>query len=587
MAQITTIRTLAAAAVAVVVAGIATLPGQVAAAAELPIQAALRTAAGGAVADGNYLIFAALYDSADAKDPVWNVVIKQVPVHAGSLNVVLGVDGGKALADATIAGGKALWIGVAVGQDPELPRAPLRPAWHALYANEAGGLSCSGCVGSSAIAVAAIGAAHVDFTYAGSKEKGGAADLALVANEATHAATADTAKLADKAGHAATATQADNAMAAEEALFAASAKKLECTGCVQLAMLAPDVLSGVVAKTGDTMTGKLVAKAGVDLQGALLEGARLAAVDVKKTGCGADDLGRVAVGQGDAHPWYCDGKAWRRLASCSGLCPPATAVSCGVAIANDCGDDCGAKGLACPAGQSCSSDKCVAGLGSQANPAADCQAILLDQPGAQTGTFWLDPGGPGGKAAFEAWCEMTIEAGGWTLVAAQQNQIDGDPATPGLADVGTAKDGAAGTASYNTAFVGRPYTELLIVQAAPAGWLRYSGLDIAKFEAELKDTDGETSGGAGAQSDVWKAGTKVRGSLDGAPIQTLDPAAPVTVEIHHGGWNASASTNFILDVGAHPPGSGALNAWGFSSGGSILRVAGKEQTSTRSMLYVR
>ena len=55
--------------------------------------------------------------------------------------------------------------------------------------------------------------------------------------------------------------------------------------------------------------------------------------------------------------------------------------------------------------------------GSQDNPAASCKDILAKSSGANSGIYWLDGDGEGGKAPFQVYCDMEIGGGGWTLVA--------------------------------------------------------------------------------------------------------------------------------------------------------------------------
>ncbi len=47
---------------------------------------------------------------------------------------------------------------------------------------------------------------------------------------------------------------------------------------------------------------------------------------------------------------------------------------------------------------------------------ADCAEALVMNPGAASGIFEIDPDGAGGEAAFNVYCDMETEGGGWTLI---------------------------------------------------------------------------------------------------------------------------------------------------------------------------
>jgi hypothetical protein len=115
---------------------------------EMPLQGVLRDNAGQPVVEGSYEMTFAIYTDAEAEEALWTEV-RQVTAQGGHFRLNLGVE--TPLAPSLFLTSSALWIGVSVETDPELPRRPMGTTPFAFQSASAGGLSCSGCVGPEAL----------------------------------------------------------------------------------------------------------------------------------------------------------------------------------------------------------------------------------------------------------------------------------------------------------------------------------------------------------------------------------------------------------------------------------------------------
>jgi len=52
---------------------------------------------------------------------------------------------------------------------------------------------------------------------------------------------------------------------------------------------------------------------------------------------------------------------------------------------------------------------------------ASCKALKASEPGATSGVYRIDPDGEGGQPAFDAYCDMTTDGGGYTLIGVVAN----------------------------------------------------------------------------------------------------------------------------------------------------------------------
>lgn len=113
------------------------------------VEGRLLSAGGTPVADGSYGATFALYAAASGGSALWQEGPLDVAVKGGSFAATLGEK--SALSAAALASGP-LWLGVKIGDEPELPRQKLRSvpfAIRAAVAEAALDLACTGCVSTA------------------------------------------------------------------------------------------------------------------------------------------------------------------------------------------------------------------------------------------------------------------------------------------------------------------------------------------------------------------------------------------------------------------------------------------------------